>query len=99
MPIASAASKQALNPSAEQSIPPFKNNGGRCSGLARAVHNLQLTPSQTAITETAFGRSFISRSTRHGGPDEGGSLNSQRYSIVTGMRPPPRGRAIDLRYS
>jgi hypothetical protein len=27
------------------------------------------------------------------------SANERRRSSVTGMRPPPRGRAIDLRYS
>jgi len=44
----------------------------------------RLTPIQTAIaiTEAALGRSFIfaQHSARHGCPDDGGSLNSQRYS-------------------
>jgi hypothetical protein len=62
MPIASAASKLALDPNAEQSIPPLRIMEGAARDHREPLMTLLLTPSQTAITETAFGRSFISRS-------------------------------------
>jgi hypothetical protein len=79
MPIASAASKQALDPKAEQSIPPLRIMEGSARDQRELLITLQLTPSQTAITETAFGRSFYFA--QHGRPDDGGSLSSQKYSF------------------
>jgi hypothetical protein len=45
MPIASAASKQALDPKAEQSIPPLKIMEGAARDWREPLITLQLTPS------------------------------------------------------